>query len=140
MKSFCLYTILSIDTKNKRTFVLSDNEAKISLPILQIENPRYLYNEIKYNTRYLLGFDKNFDKSILVSYMDIQNNLVLEYIDSLNNSNYSNEDIFLNVGIIINRIYESKLFWNEFFFNLQMLESEPIMYYIIDSTIKRSIL
>lgn len=140
MKSFCLYTIIGIDAKQKRTFVLSDDETKISLPILPIENPRYLYNEIKYNTRYLLGLDKDIDRSLSVSYIDIQNSLVLEYIDSLNNSDYSHDDIFINVGIMLNQTYQGKLFWNEFFFGLQMLESDPVIYHMIDNTIKRSII
>lgn len=139
MKIFCAYLILNVDAKQKRTFLLSENEKKISLPIIQIEHPRHLYNEIKYNTRYLLGFHKNIEQSIAISYIDIQNSLMLDYIDSLNDKTYdTNQDLFLSAGIVINASYENKLFWNEFFFGPQMLKSDPVIYHMIDNTIKRA--
>lgn len=118
-KIFVFNSIISIDSITKNCCVLSTQKNKITLPVFEIEQPRHLQNEIRYNTKNLFSTDliKTIEQ-IIISDLEIQNELLYNYIiEEYNDNNIKynlDKDIFLCSSIIIGNKLNNKLYWCEF--------------------------
>jgi hypothetical protein len=141
MNIYTIYTILSVDEKKHKIYVLSSESDSIVFPIDQIQHVRLLQNELRYNIKhYFLNCESNgFLENISLSFLDIQNELVLELLQKENNylsKNIDiNKDIIILCGFVIPKPIESKLYWNEFIFDIK--NENDISQSIIDYTIYR---
>jgi hypothetical protein len=140
MNIFAIYNILTIDEKKHKIYVLSADSDLIIFPINQIEHIRFLQNELIYNVKqYFEQYESNeFLESISLSFLDIQNELVLEFINQ-NNTTYRSvnidKDIVILCGFILPKPISSKLYWNEFNFDIN--NKNNISQSIVDYTIYR---
>lgn len=143
---FVVYTILSIDHVKKHNLIVSSAKDRIEFPIYKIEHPRSLHNEIRYNLQTML-LDKTYDKEIIskisFSYIDVQNELVLKYMENFYSDDErfdTNNDIFILVNIIIEKPYPLSQFeWRKFDF-AKSITNMDLVTSIVDFTIQKSIL
>lgn len=143
---YCVSCILSIDHKKKENLVVSssNNKDSITFPIFKIEHPKLLWNELRYHIAELFfdnGYNKEIIKNITFSYTGIQNELIIRYIESLNNKDYNtDEDIFLLSSIILEQPYDMKTYsWEKFKF-VKSFQNMDLFNSIIDYIIQQSIL
>lgn len=106
--------ILAYDLKAETSTILSTNQEKIVLPTFIIEKPKLILNEIKYNTKNLFN-DQNlkYIELISLSFMDIQNQYLIDYIEN-NQEQYGykeNEDLCIIAGFVMSEKYNTKLHW-----------------------------
>lgn len=141
---YSLHCILTIDHTKKENLIVSSSKTEISLPIFKIEHPRLLHNELRYNIQNIL-LDKTYNsdviKNIAFSYIDIQNELVLQYMEKYHSDNCDlNNDIFIFCGMIMENIYPLNGFeWQKFEF-VKSLTNMDIITSIVDFTVQKSIL
>jgi hypothetical protein len=141
MNLYTFYTIISSDINKNENYILSTDKKDIILPYSQITTPRVMINEIKYNIKNM--FDSGiikFIEEIIVSYIDIQNEILLEYVQKLTDNTFNiDNDLFLSCGVIMNKKSTSKLFWTKFDYSLDEKMKDPT-YSLIDITIQKSLL
>jgi hypothetical protein len=142
MKLYTFYTIISSDINKQENYILSAKKNEIVLPYSEIMIPRVMMNEVKYNVKNM--FDTgiiSFIEEIIISYIDIQNEMLLEYVEkNVNNAEVDpNENLFVLCGMIMNKKSTSKLFWNKFTYSLDQKMNNPI-FALIDMTIQKSLL
>lgn len=141
---FSVSCILSVDHKKKENLIVSAQKDDIILPVFQIQYPKLLWNELRYQISELF-FDNNYNKELIknitFSYTGIQNELVIKYIQSLNNPNYDIEnDLFILSCVILEEPYDIKnLHWNRFKF-VKSLQDMTILNSIIDFVIQQGVL
>jgi hypothetical protein len=141
MNLYAVYAIIAPDHRVKKNYILSSDKNSIVLPVEKIINGRFLHNEIMYYLK------KMFSSSIgmliehmELSYIEVQNQLCLNYIDSIDKNNkYSDDDVFLLVGLILDKNHESHMIWKEFEFKKNVRDLS-MMDQIIDFTIKKTII
>lgn len=139
-----IYCILSIDHNKKENLIVSTNENTIEFPIFRIEHPRLLYNELRYNLQNILlkqAYDAEAIKKIHFCHIELQNEIVLKYIEDNYSEKYDlNNDMFVLCAAIIEEPYNLNLFqWKKFQFAKSLLDMDLITS-IIDFTIEKSIL
>jgi hypothetical protein len=141
MKLYAFFNIISSDINKKENYILSTDKNKIILPYSEISTPRVMMNEIKYNIKNMFdtGIIK-FIEEVIISYIDIQNEILLEYVTKLDNNHFDlDKDLFLSCGIIMNKKSTSKLFWTKFEYSLDE-KIDNVTFALIDTTIQKSLL
>ena len=141
MKLYTFFNIISSDINKNENYILSTDKNKIVLPYSELTTPRVMINEIKYNIKNMFdtGIIK-FIEEVIISYIDIQNDILLEYVESLNNNEFDiNNDLFLICGVITNKKSTSKFFWTKFDYSLDEKMKDPV-FALLDTTIQKSIL
>lgn len=137
-----IYVFNTLLTSEENTnYILSTDKHKIYFPFFEISSPRYLYNETRINIKNLFRTDTiKFIEEIIVSFIDIQNEFLLEYISKLGFTKVDIEqDIFLLSSTILASKVDSELFWNKFDYQIR-LDKPDIQTTIIDYCIQRTIL
>lgn len=139
-KLYAILTIITPDIKAQKNYILSVSNKDIILPILNIESIEFLHNELRHNIKNIFSKDiRDIIENIKVSYLEIQNDLALSYIKDINiNDFYKKNDLFLLVGMVLDKKYDSNFFWNEFKFRSNKVAT--IIDNIIDFTIQKSVL
>ena len=142
MNIYSIYAIIGANHKFKKNYILSVHDQGIFLPIEKINNIKFLHNEIRYNIKNMF-YDKTSDlvQHINLSYTEVQHPLALRYIDSINNNNniYTENDLFILTGLVLDQNHESKLSWQEFYFKKD-IKNISIIDNIIDFTIEKTVL
>jgi len=141
MKLYTVYCIITADINKKQNYVLSTKENEIELPVVELHNPQTMHNEIRYYAKKM--FDDNmirFIEEVLVSYIDIQSDLVSKYIDTLNKDNSFDiaNSLFLLCGIVIEQKNCKNTYWNKYDFTQNAFHNP--LFSIIDRTIQKSLL
>lgn len=141
---YCVSCILSVDHKRKENLIISTQKDSIVFPIFPIQYPKLLWNELRYHISELFFYDnynKDIIKNITFSYSGIQNDLILQYIESLNNPTYNiDNDIFVLSSVIFEEPYETKsYYWNKFRF-VKSFQDMDIFNSIIDFIVQQSII
>ena len=141
MKLYTFFNIISSDINKNENYILSTDKNNIVLPYSEISTPRVMINEIKYNVKNMFDTGMvNFIEEVIISYIDIQNDMLLEYVTKLDNNNFNlDQDLFLLCGVITNKKSTSKLFWTKFDYALDEKINNPI-FALIDTTIQKSLL
>jgi hypothetical protein len=141
MKLYAFFNIISSDINKNENYILSTDKNNIVLPYSEISTPRVMINEIKYNVKNMFdtGIVK-FIEEVIISYIDIQNDILLEYVKKIDNNIFDlDNDLFLLCGVITNKKSTSKLFWTKFDYTLDEKIDNPI-FALIDTTVQKSIL
>jgi hypothetical protein len=142
-KVITLLCVLSYDPKQGNSCILSTNSSKITLPLIVIEHPKTLKNEIRYNIKKILDSkDYSFDVSnIVISYLDIQNDLAIDYLSESDNSNEYNADIdiILLCGIILEKKYKTNLKWMKTNILEDMMQKQKVDF-LIDHVVQGTII
>ena len=141
MKLYAVYCIITADISKKQNYVLSTKENEIQLPVFELHNAQTIHNEIRYYAKKM--FDDNmiqFIEEVLVSYTDIQSDLVLKYIHELNKDNSFDlaDSLFLLCGIVIEKKNCKNAYWNKYDFTDNSFANP--LFSIIDRTIQKSLL
>lgn len=109
-------TILTVDPIGDKILILSLEKNKIVFPTTKIENPKFLYNEIRYNIKNM--FVKNmikFLEEIRISFIDIQNYILLELLDDPSYKKLygaNDDDIIILCGIVLyEKLMCDKTYW-----------------------------
>lgn len=109
--------ILAPDIYADKILLASLDKENILIPTTNIENPKFLYNEIRYNIKNLfLENSIRFLEEIRISFMDIQNYLLLDMLDmEYNKEKYTNindDDIIILSGIVLHeKLFSDKINW-----------------------------
>lgn len=108
--------LITADPPAKKIYVASSKQDIIVLPVTHIDQPKFLFNEIRYNIKHLFAKDSiKFLEEIILSFIDIQNYLLLNLIDKSEDYKFiQDSDINLLCGIILHeKVLSDKLFWIE---------------------------
>jgi hypothetical protein len=127
--------VLTHDTKNNKTVILSTDNNKTVLPTFYIDNPKTIHQEIRYTIKNL--FDDpglKYIELINISFMEIQNELLINYIKETEQYKYDeDQDLCLFVGVILTEKNKTNLSWSPIGFpsvsnndNFATLQSPPI--------------
>lgn len=141
---FCVSCILSVDHQKRENLIVSSDKDSIVFPIFPIQYPKLLWNELRYHISELF-FDDNLNKELIknitFSHVSIQNDLIIKYMERLNNPIYNLEnDIFLLSAIILEQPYDIKnYYWNRFKF-IKSFQDMDIFNSIIDFIVQQSVL
>jgi hypothetical protein len=133
--------VITYDKKSSSTVILSTDKKKIILPYFLINNPYMIRSEIRYLTKGLFNDHRlSHPELVEISYLDIQNTVLIDYIESeKENYEYDQEkDLCLYSGIVLSEKNKSNFFWlpiNQ----IQKEKIEPIDI-LIDFTIKNLML
>ena len=138
------YCIISVDHDKKQNFILSTKKETTEFPIIQIEHPKFLHNETRYHfSNFFLKdtYNPEVIKSISFSYTDIQNELLIKYVDEKAKELDTNNDLFMLCGAIIEKTYSpnNNFSWNLFEFS-KSFDNTDLVISIIDFVIGKSIL
>lgn len=140
-KIYVFNTIITHDLSN-RTYVLSSSKDKIELPFFEIISPRYMLNEIRSNIKNLFKINTiRFLEEIIISFTEIQNEIILAYIEK----NYDldtfdiDNNIFVIAGTILSEKLPSNLMWHTFDHSVN-LEKPNITETVIDYCIQKSLI
>jgi|LakMenEpi03Aug12_release.lakeMendotaPanAssembly.Ray.scaffolds.fasta_scaffold00642_55 hypothetical protein len=143
MNVFVVYCVVTADEKEKQSYILSLDKEKIIFPIYKLESPRYILNEIRYNVKSI--FDSKvikFIEQVIVSGLDIKNELLIDYIKEIDTHQIYDldHDLFLLCGIVIQKldIVDPNFNWLKFKYSIQDKVSQPV-YGIIDSILQNSL-
>lgn len=139
-----IYCIVAVDHDKKQNFVLSTNTEEIQFPIVQVEHPKFLYNEIRYHfANFFLKetYNPEIIRGIGFSYTDIQNELIIKYIDDKVKELDTNNDLFMLCGGVIEKTYilNNNFSWNAFEFS-KSFDNTDLTISLIDFIIGKSIL
>jgi hypothetical protein len=132
--------------QNQQTYTLSSKKNKLVLPSKNIIAPKILYDELRYHIRTL--FDSNSDHitffdNIIISYLDIQNYLLIQYLETEKQDYlYEENDIVLLCGVILyNKIPSKNNYWLPFDTSVQLdISRQKPLDQIITYVITKSIL
>jgi hypothetical protein len=133
--------ILTYDKVSSRTLVLSSNRDKIILPYFIIEQPSKIRLEIRYLIKSLFKDPKiNYVELIQISHLDIQNDLLIDYVESEPSVNYDPDtDLCIYAGIVLTEKNLSDLYWLPVS-ALNLKEENNSVDFLIDFTIKNLML
>lgn len=143
-KIYSIYCVLTIDHVRKENLLVSANKNKIEFPIFEINYPRSLINELRYNVQNLFidkTYNKDVIKNISFSYTDIQNELILKYLEETYTDRFDlDKDIFVFCAAILDIAYPLNNFeWFKFNF-VKSISGMDATNSIIDFTIEKSII
>jgi len=141
---FVINCLITADRQSNKIYIASSNKDEIVFPLLKIENPKFLYNEIRYNIKNM--FVQNaikFLEEIIISFFDIQNYHVLELLEEQKNKyEIENTNIILLCGVVLHeKILSENLYWipieNFFISNKNTEETTPkkVVKYVFDQMI-----
>jgi len=138
-KLYLFNSILTTDQKTDTNWILSLDKYHIHFPFFEISSPRYLHNEARINIKNLFTKDSiKFIEEIIISFIDIQNPFLIEYIDSLQLPVFDlDKDIFILCSTILTSKIDSRLFWNKFNYEISFTKPD-IQTAIIDYCIQKS--
>lgn len=114
-KIIVVNVIITANPLSNDVLLLSTDKDKLILPSIEITNPKFLYDEIRGNIRNM--FDDGVIKyleEIVISFLDIQNPLLLNLIDSNRDiyEDINDSDIILLCGTILHKkLQTSSLNW-----------------------------
>lgn len=139
-KIYVFNSILTIDERTQTNWILSSDKHHIHFPFFEINHPRHLHNETRINLKNLFKSDTiKFIEEIIISFIDIQNQFLLDYIESLHSNIFNlNNDVFILCSTILTEKIESSLFWNKFSYEINLTKPD-LQTAIIDYCIQRSI-
>lgn len=139
-KIYVFNSVLTIDERTQTNWILSTDKHHIHFPFFEIYSPRYLYNETRINLKNLFKSDMiQFVEEIILSFIDIQNELLITYIESLNSPIFDiHKDIFILCSTILTEKLDSGLFWNNFNYEIDLTKPD-IQTAIIDYCVQKSI-
>ena len=139
-KIYTFNVILTYDQKTQTNYILSSHKDEIYFPFFEISNTRYLFNETRTNIKNLFHLNTiRFIEEIIVSYIDIQNEFLLDYITQLDSKQFNlDNDVFVLCSTILTSRFDSVLSWNKFNYELN-LQKPDIKTAVIDFCIQRSI-
>lgn len=137
-KLYVFNNILTVDQDTETNWVLSSDKHHIRFPFFEISSPRYLYNETRIHLKNLFKQDEiKFIEEIIVSFIDIQNPFLMEYISSLESTTFDlDKDLFILCSTILTSKIDSILFWNKFDYEINIIKPD-IQMSIIDYCIQR---
>lgn len=102
--------------QNQKTYALSCKKNKLVFPSRNVIAPKILYDELRYHIKSL--FDSTADNiaffdNIIISYLDIQNYLLIQYLESEKEDyTYKDNDIVLLCGVILyNKVPSKNNYW-----------------------------
>jgi hypothetical protein len=134
---------ITVDGASQNIFACSTNKQELELPYFNIDNPKTLYHEIRYNIQHL--FLENmikFLEEIIISFIDIQNYLLLETIESYKDKfkDINDDDIILLCGVVLHeKLRTDSMHWipiNNILFpkNIQTImdDKTKIVKYVFD--------
>jgi len=133
--------VITYDKKISSTVILSTDKKKIVLPYFLINNPYMIRSEIRYLTKGLFNDNRlSHPELVEISYLDIQNSILIDYIESEKETYQYDQkkDLCLYSGIVLSEKNKSNFFWlpiNQ----IQKEKIEPIDI-LIDFTIKNLML
>lgn len=131
--------ILTSDHQNKTTSILSSDNTEIILPVFKIDNPRFIYNQIRYDTKNLFVSKKRIPEEIIVSYIEVENNFLIDYIERVKKYTIDlNKDIVVLSSIILGFKDETNLFWKKYDFSFDTKNEHPLKA-LVDYTIQRTL-
>jgi hypothetical protein len=143
MNVFIVYCVVTADEKEKQSYILSLDKENIVFPIYKLESPRNILNEIRYNIKSI--FDEKsikFIEQVIVSSLDIKNELLIDYIKEIDSNQIYNldDDLFILCGIVIQKmdIMVSDFNWLKFKYSIKDKITKPV-YGIIDSILQTSL-
>ena len=148
MKIKVFSLILTHDINNNKTVILSTNNDKIILPTFDIQNPKTIYQEIRYAIKDLFEDPElKYVELINISFIEIQNDLLINYIKENKEYEYDeNQDLCLFIGIVLTEKNKTNLFWSQIGYpsvskdnNLSIVKSSSIDI-LIDYVIKNIVL
>lgn len=139
-KTYVFNIVLTYDQRTQTNYILSSKKDEIYFPFFEINNTRYLFNETRSNIKNLFHLNTiKFIEEIIVSYVDIQNEFLFDYIEQLETTQFDlNNDIFILCSTILSGKFNSILYWNKFNYELN-LQKPDIKTTLIDFCIQRSI-
>lgn len=142
-KIHAVFCVLSSDDK-KRNLIISVNDEEIELPIVPIEQPKLLHNELRYHVQSMLlkdTYDPQILEQISFSYLDIQNHFVLQLIQEKYPDKYDlDTDVFILCSIIMSEPTPLKIFsWKEFEF-IKSYTNTDLLTSIVDFVVQKSVL
>ena len=129
---FVTSCILTSDLNTDVSYVLSEQNEKLRLPTFQVVAPRLLMNEIRYNVFHMFEPTSfSFMEEIILSRLEIQNEVLLSYISTLKDNRYDmDQDIFILNGLILSKKETQRntnLCWKSFSYDSPDITDSPIM-------------
>lgn len=145
MKIYALYCVFTLDQLKKENLVISQKEDSVIFPIVQIEHPRHIHNEMHYNLQKLFTkttYNPEILANINFTNMDIQNKFVYRYLEEKNLANFFDldNDIFILCSSILENPYKLEgYFWSSFKFIKSFADMDSVNS-IVDFAIEKSLL
>lgn len=139
-KIYVFNTIITSDLQNQKSYILSSSKDRILFPYFEIHSPRYLFNEIRCNIKNLFKQDSiRFIEEIIISFTEIQNELIISYVENLQDSTFDlNNDMFILASVILSEKLQSALTWTNFNYTID-IENPDIIESIIDYSLQKSL-
>lgn len=138
-KVYVYNSIITTDHQSKQNYILSSSNDNIVFPRFEIESSRFLHNEIKCKIKNLFKTNTiRFIEEIIISFIDIQNELLIKYIDT-SGLKSDHDDIFLLSSIILSSKIDSHLYWKNFNYEINF-QSEDIVTTLIDYCLQKSLI
>lgn len=109
---YALYVIITSDNTGS-TFCLSSDKLELILPIVKIDNVKYLHEEARYKLRRFFDDESiKFNEECSADYLCIQNilsvNYVSEYIE-----NFSDNDLIITYGgVLLKNNTADNIYWH----------------------------
>ena len=137
---YLLYVLLTSDHAN--VYCLSTDKSQIVLPIHKLTNTRYLHDEARYILR--KSFDKEafkFNEECNPNYLDIQNDLAINYVTSNNIQFDIDKDLIIMYGgMLLKNNPSDNYYWHTLKYDMQYkgycsnINTNLIIDYVIHNT------
>lgn len=143
MNIYAVPVLLTLDHNRHQNLIVSNNKNNIDLPLIKINYARLLFNQIRYDLQQMF-MPKDHIQEILqhinFSYTDIQNELLIKYLEEIKYDYLDMEnDIFVLVAMIVDKPYDlNRHFWKQFDFAKSLDNMSPfnsLIDFIIEKTI-----
>lgn len=133
--------IITFDQKAKSICLLSTSQKdKIVFPTFKIESAKNINNETRYQVKNLFSDDNvKFVQDIIISTIDIQNELYIQYLNELGYNYDENNDIIILNSIVLGDKYNTKLFWRTYDHMID-IKNKDIFGLLIDQILQKTIL
>lgn len=134
-------SILTFNKQNNTTLVLSTDNSEIVLPHYVAQYAKYFREEILSWTKNLFKDLKSNDVLLIdYSFLEIQNRVLLDYVESIKSYNYNpDNDFCIFVGIIVGSKLDTNLHWLSLDQTTDIIAQKPIDN-LIEYTIKHMII
>lgn len=115
MKIYVLPVMFCADHKSKIPYLLTSKDNDETLPLIEVENPKFFHKEIIHQLKHFFIKDSiKVDSECNYNFLDIQNQLATDYI----NEKYDfidEQDLFITYGgIILKYRCTDKYQWSEY--------------------------
>lgn len=136
--------LITADRQSNKIYIASSSKDETIFPTLKIENPKFLYNEIRYNIKNMFVQNSiKFLEEIIISFFDIQNYHVLQLLEEQKDKYETDDtDIVLLCGVVLHgKILSENLYWlpiENFFRSNQNTEettTKKVVKYVFDQMI-----